>query len=431
MNMEDNIRNALNTSLHFAAANDDSEFAKILLARGAEVNAKSKIGLTPLHEAVRNDSLKAVEVLLSAGANIARSSILLHEAIGNDSLKMVEVLLSAGANIARSSILLRKAVRNDSLKMVEVLLSAGANIDAGDRSLPVLHEAAGEAGPKVIKALLDAGADIHAQATLGSTRISTGFTALHIAAWRAGPKVIEVLLDAGADIHARDKWGMTPLLRAGLNPNPKVIEVLLDAGADIHARDQDGLTSLHFATKIEMRLDRGDHVLAVCSYFIGLAITNTKDRPEVVEVLLSAGANIDARTEAGWTPLHFAAYYGATKVVEVLLSAGADIGAITEVGEDPFHVASDDPELLAVLSKLRRTHYLAKPITELYLSVRVSNLLETANIKTIRELVRKEERQLLEYKNFGPISLNEIKYQLANIGLTLGMNPEDEEDKVD
>ena len=74
---------------------------------------------------------------------------------------------------------------------------------------------------------------------------------------------------------------------------------------------------------------------------------------------------------------------------------------------------------------------LAKPVSELKLSVRASNGLETANIKTIRELVLKEAKDLLEYKNFGGkslfgrTSLNEIKELLANMGLTLGMNLDD------
>ena len=80
-------------------------------------------------------------------------------------------------------------------------------------------------------------------------------------------------------------------------------------------------------------------------------------------------------------------------------------------------------------SKLRGTQtlakFLAKPVMELELSVRASNCLETENIETIRELVTKEEKDMLEYKNFGRTSLNEIKEQLANMGLSLGMNLDD------
>ena len=60
-----------------------------------------------------------------------------------------------------------------------------------------------------------------------------------------------------------------------------------------------------------------------------------------------------------------------------------------------------EPEPEIDEAKLRRNRYLAKPVSELELSVRASNCLETANIKTIRELVAKEEKDMLEYKNFG------------------------------
>ena len=89
-----------------------------------------------------------------------------------------------------------------------------------------------------------------------------------------------------------------------------------------------------------------------------------------------------------------------------------------------------EPEPEIDEEKLRRNRYLAKPVAELELSVRASNCLETANIKTIRELVTKEEKDMLEYKNFGRTSLNEIKEQLANMGLFLGMELDDMDDAL-
>ena len=67
----------------------------------------------------------------------------------------------------------------------------------------------------------------------------------------------------------------------------------------------------------------------------------------------------------------------------------------------------------------------AKPISELELSVRSANCLEAANIKTIGDLVQKTEAQMLKYKNFGKKSLSEITAILSSMGLTLGMNLEE------
>jgi DNA-directed RNA polymerase subunit alpha len=70
---------------------------------------------------------------------------------------------------------------------------------------------------------------------------------------------------------------------------------------------------------------------------------------------------------------------------------------------------------------------LFRNVDELELSVRASNCLKTANIRTIADLVRRTESELLKTKNFGKKSLNEIKTILGEMGLSLGMrlDPED------
>lgn len=69
---------------------------------------------------------------------------------------------------------------------------------------------------------------------------------------------------------------------------------------------------------------------------------------------------------------------------------------------------------------------LAKTIDELDLSVRSANCLKNANIHTLRDLVRKSEKEMLETKNFGRKSLEEVQELLADHGLRLGMDvPED------
>lgn len=60
-------------------------------------------------------------------------------------------------------------------------------------------------------------------------------------------------------------------------------------------------------------------------------------------------------------------------------------------------------------------------IDEIELSVRSTNCLSGANIETIAELVSIPERRMLEFRNFGKKSLNEIKAKLHEMGLHLGM----------
>ncbi|MFO0817078.1 MAG: DNA-directed RNA polymerase subunit alpha [Pirellulales bacterium] len=60
-------------------------------------------------------------------------------------------------------------------------------------------------------------------------------------------------------------------------------------------------------------------------------------------------------------------------------------------------------------------------LAELKLSVRAMNCLESENINTVRELVQRNEDQLLEVRNFGETTLNEVREKLAEFGLHLGM----------
>ncbi len=64
---------------------------------------------------------------------------------------------------------------------------------------------------------------------------------------------------------------------------------------------------------------------------------------------------------------------------------------------------------------------LAMPLSELNLSVRAMNCLEAENITFVRDLVSRSEDALLEVRNFGETTLNEVKDKLTAIGLRLGM----------
>jgi len=60
-------------------------------------------------------------------------------------------------------------------------------------------------------------------------------------------------------------------------------------------------------------------------------------------------------------------------------------------------------------------------LAELNLSVRASNCLESENINTVRDLVQRNEDQLLEVRNFGDTTLAEVRQKLGELGLHLGM----------
>ena len=71
---------------------------------------------------------------------------------------------------------------------------------------------------------------------------------------------------------------------------------------------------------------------------------------------------------------------------------------------------------------LLRNDLLDRSVDEMELSVRSYNCLKNAEVRTIRELIRRTEKDMLSTKNFGKKSLNEIKDMLHGMGLDFGMD---------
>ena len=143
----------------------------------------------------------------------------------------------------------------------------------------------------------------------------------------------------------------------------------------------------------------------------------------VQETRVGDMTNFDQLNLEIWTDGSITPKLALTQAAEIIMS---QLDIFTEFDETYV-----EPEIEYDEAKELRNRYLSKPVADLELSVRAGNCLETAKIKTIRELVVKTEKEMLEYKNFGKTSLNEIKDQLANMGLTLNMNLDDEQDDSD
>ncbi|MFO1315099.1 MAG: ankyrin repeat domain-containing protein [Burkholderiales bacterium] len=121
----------------------------------------------------------------------------------------------------------------------------------------------------------------------------------------------QAALTAGADPDVRDDAGATALMRAAHGGDLALVRLLLAAGANVNAVAAGGWTALHKAVH-NADEDRGF--------------------PDVVQALLDAGADVEARIGYGIRPLMLAAGYGETAVVETLLHAGADVLARNDGG---------------------------------------------------------------------------------------------------
>lgn len=118
------------------------------------------------------------------------------------------------------------------------------------------------------------------------------------------------------------------LVDAARSGDLPTVRALLDDGADANAASGDGMTALHWAA------ERGHR--------------------EIVELLISSSANVDAKTRiGGYTPLHLGARGGNALIVKMLLDAGADLDAVTTTtGVTPLHLAAqaiDGADAVSVL----------------------------------------------------------------------------------
>ena len=104
-----------------------------------------------------------------------------------------------------------------------------------------------------------------------------------------------------------------------------------------------------------------------------------------------------------------------------------DIIEVQQEQDSTPHKTYTEPVHVIDVTERQRDHYLASPIFGLPFSPRIHTCLERENVETVRDLVTKTEEELLEYKNFGMASLHEVKERLAYMGLSLGMDLDDED----
>jgi ankyrin repeat protein len=161
---------------------------------------------------------------------------------------VLRLLIESGATVRgeRGGPLLWRAAQSGSAEAVYVLVRYGAarNLhNPMDDGLTALMYAADSGKPGVVKAMVDAKADVKA-------RSKSGRTALMIAAAANDPQACKFLLDAGADINARDDKGRTALMSAAVVGNYDTLDYLLNRGASTLAKDNRGKTARDHALQV-------------------------------------------------------------------------------------------------------------------------------------------------------------------------------------
>lgn len=329
------------TPLHSAACANNVEVVQMLVdsERGKDlVDQRNFHGRTALHDASARGHRDVVSVSLKAGADplITTSDVqdgetAMHLAAGTrDGKDVISELFNSpkgGAACLQArtrrwnDLPIHKAAALGNPQGVKLLLKLGTPIESrqGTQSTP-LHLACQWGRPRVVKVLLKRGADITA-------REENGWTPLHLAVLHDRSRIFDILLAHISDPACLELRGgpdgNTPLLLAAKEGRSQSFRALLEAGADLHATNsRQASTALHLASG-----QSGDVSI----------VTQILERPEGQELL-------EKRTSASLhrTALHDAAALGSVDVVQCLVEAGVDVDARDAEGKTALEIAIEN-----------------------------------------------------------------------------------------
>jgi len=299
--------------LYVSSSEGHVELMELLLEMGADVNAKGRDGTNALEIAAYSGHEKAVNLLLAHGAEINAQSedhgTALQAAAGEGHEKLVDRLLAKGADVLLGGgpymCPLHAAARSGYLNIVKTLLDRGADVNAeGGWFGSALQVAASSDHEPIVKLLLDSGANL-----CGNGEDFT--SALEAAVWHRRATVVELLLNRGADVNQYvDHFHGTVLSLAVHLGHREIAELLLQYGADVHAPVR----------------GFGTVLIAALEFYLCT--------PEMIELLLVHGAEVNHRGSNSIYPLHAAIQSrGSKRIVALLLDYGADVNTDRDIKE--------------------------------------------------------------------------------------------------
>lgn len=321
---------------------DDKDKFELLLEQNVDVNAVEKDGSLPLLWAVYYENEMMVADLIQAGADVdavnreGMNPLLMSAMSGNAAV--AKLLLKGGAksNLAMSNgeTPLMMAARNGDLETIKVFLDAGANVNATEslRGTNALMWAVANRNAAATKLLLQHDADMEMRSA--ATKPGRG----PYLAPSARSRIKEFYFGTGAGGNTLSEEEKSKVdaefsltreeilqyfpkdLAAELEADKLVADKLKEekeaAGNKEESKQWGGLSALHFAIR-------------------------EKDF-ESIKVLLEAGANVNAQSEFGWTPLLIATQNRFYKIGKFLLERGANPNIANEGGWNPLYIATDN-----------------------------------------------------------------------------------------
>lgn len=171
------------------------------------------------------------------------------------------------------------------------------------------------------------------------------------------------ILAAGADVNAGDSYGRTALMWAAEHGDVDCVKFLVARGANVNARDADGSSALSHAVWGDDEYRTG---IDCVKFLISTSVSQpVRDQALIaaaasanwssgtgldsVKLLVSSGADVNARNSLGWTPIMYACRQDRLDIVKYLLSKGADVTAKTKMGQTILMLSADQ----AIISILK------------------------------------------------------------------------------
>ncbi|XP_066577228.1 ankyrin repeat and death domain-containing protein 1A-like [Amia ocellicauda] len=301
-------------ALHWAAAKGHEQALRLLVDFDADVDREDKYGMTPALYATWFGHLRVLQVLVNAGTTVAHRNTsglgLLHCAAAKGHLDIVQYILddledtslNQPDQFGRTPLLL--AAEKGHLHTAQCLRHHGSNINMADKEgNRSIHLAARSGFSSVVYDLLH---DVDPD-----TKNQEGKTALHLAAENGHLWCVEALLSSGCDVHALSSSGYTALHFATERSHGEVCRLLLEGGAEVNTSTK--VAPLH------------------------LAVVN--NAPNIVQLFMEAGCDLNTRDRNKQTALHMAAEFRRLEIMEMLLIADADLDLRDKQGKTPLDVA--------------------------------------------------------------------------------------------
>jgi ankyrin repeat protein len=347
------LDNLIGTTLHWASAGNDTSTLSLLLAQpeaAGMLNSYSRYAYTPLHIAILYRSHDALKLLLTRGADILicrgdeYKFSALRLAIGQlTSTDIVTTLLEADKErkLLKSrdtwgSIPLHYATGFNQVNIIKLLLEYHDKAYGADVFKDIsnvfgenpLHSAARDGSYESVRALLS---HKHSSDLLSSYEKSGG-TPFHTAVRVGGVDIVRAFLDHGSRSQLLEtKAGQYNVLQlAAKRGHAGVFELLLKNTTPSLFVDENGRTTLH-----------------------DVATSGSLDTLRVALENESLLKFLNAGDRDGMTPLHLACAEGCRELIEELISSGADLNAKNRAGLTPLHLAVDANLDIAVATLLK------------------------------------------------------------------------------